>query len=29
MGTEKRMAMALGVENLDDVAKEIEQLFKI
>ncbi len=28
MGTEKRMAMALGVENLDDVAKEIEQLFK-
>jgi 4-hydroxy-3-polyprenylbenzoate decarboxylase len=28
MGTEKRMAMALGVEKLDDVAKEIEQLFK-
>ena len=28
MGTEKRMAMALGVERLDDVAHEIEQLFK-
>jgi len=28
MGTEKRMAMALGVTNLDDVAKEIESLFK-
>lgn len=28
MGTEKRMAMALGVENLDDIAKEIETLFK-
>lgn len=28
MGTEKRMAMALGVENLDDIAKEIENLFK-
>ncbi|MBL0095564.1 MAG: menaquinone biosynthesis decarboxylase [Bacteroidetes bacterium] len=28
MGTEKRMAMALGVEKLDDVAAEIEQLFK-
>lgn len=28
MGTEKRMAMALGVENLDDIAKEIEALFK-
>lgn len=28
MGTEKRMAMALGVSHLDDVALEIEQLFK-
>ena len=28
MGTEKRMAMALGVEKLDDVAREIEGLFK-
>ncbi|MFN8153777.1 MAG: menaquinone biosynthesis decarboxylase [Bacteroidia bacterium] len=28
MGTEKRMAMALGVEKLDDVAGEIEDLFK-
>lgn len=28
MGTEKRMAMALGVQKLDDVAKEIEGLFK-
>lgn len=28
MGTEKRMAMALGVEKLDDVAHEIEGLFK-
>lgn len=28
MGTEKRMAMALGVEKLDDVAQEIEKLFK-
>ncbi len=28
MGTEKRMAMALGVEKLDDVAHEIEHLFK-
>ena len=28
MGTEKRMAMALGVEKLDDVAHEIENLFK-
>ncbi len=27
MGTEKRMAMALGVIKLDDVAKEIEKLF--
>ena len=28
MGTEKRMAMALGVKKLDDIAHEIEQLFK-
>lgn len=28
MGTEKRMAMALGVEKLDDIAHEIEKLFK-
>lgn len=28
MGTEKRMAMALGVERLDQVAEEIESLFK-
>ncbi len=28
-GSEKRMCMALGVENLDDVAKEIETLFKL
>lgn len=28
MGTEKRMAMALGVEKLDDIAKRIEKLFK-
>ncbi|MDQ3050715.1 MAG: menaquinone biosynthesis decarboxylase [Bacteroidota bacterium] len=28
MGTEKRMAMALGVNQLDDIAKEIENLFK-
>ncbi len=28
MGTEKRMAMALGVEKLDDVAAQIEHLFK-
>ncbi len=28
MGTEKRMAMALGVEKLDDIAHEIEHLFK-
>src|ERR1041385_2954960 len=27
MGSEKRMALALGVKNLDDVGKEIEQLF--
>ena len=29
MGSEKRMAMALGVEHLDDVAAEIESLFKM
>ena len=28
-GSEKRMCMALGVEHLDDVAKEIEGLFKL
>jgi 4-hydroxy-3-polyprenylbenzoate decarboxylase len=28
MGTEKRMAMALGVDRLDQVAEEIESLFK-
>ncbi|MEO5945802.1 MAG: menaquinone biosynthesis decarboxylase [Chitinophagaceae bacterium] len=28
-GSEKRMCMALGVEHLDDVAKEIENLFKL
>jgi 4-hydroxy-3-polyprenylbenzoate decarboxylase len=28
MGTEKRMAMALGVNKLDDVAAQIENLFK-
>ncbi|MBL7922641.1 MAG: menaquinone biosynthesis decarboxylase [Bacteroidia bacterium] len=28
MGTEKRMAMALGVNQLDEVAQEIEALFK-
>ena len=27
MGTEKRMAMALGVNELDDVGREIEKLF--
>ncbi len=27
MGSEKRMAMALGVERLDDIGKQIEQLF--
>ncbi|MDP4264073.1 MAG: UbiD family decarboxylase, partial [Bacteroidota bacterium] len=27
-GSEKRMSMALGVHQLDDVAKEIEALFK-
>lgn len=28
MGTEKRMAMALGVESLDEIAVQIEDLFK-
>src|SRR5215208_2873070 len=28
-GSEKRMCLALGVDHLDDVAKEIEQLFKL
>src|ERR1044072_7869219 len=28
-GSEKRMCMALGVDQLDDVAKEIEGLFKL
>lgn len=28
MGTEKRMAMALGVNSLDDIGREIEELFK-
>lgn len=28
MGTEKRMAMALGVNSLDDIGREIEDLFK-
>src|SRR5205809_7681587 len=28
-GSERRMCMALGVKQLDDVAKEIEQLFKL
>src|SRR4051812_41300328 len=28
MGTEKRMAMALGVKKLDDIAAQIEGLFK-
>jgi 4-hydroxy-3-polyprenylbenzoate decarboxylase len=28
MGTEKRMAMALGVERLDDIASDMERLFK-
>ena len=27
-GTEKRMAMSLGVKNLDDVGKQIEELLK-
>ncbi|OQP52556.1 menaquinone biosynthesis decarboxylase [Niastella yeongjuensis] len=28
-GSEKRMCLALGVEHLDDVAREIENLFKL
>src|SRR6187431_2525284 len=28
-GSERRMCMALGVQHLDDVAKEIENLFKL
>ena len=28
-GSEKRMCMALGVEHLDDVAKQIDELFKL
>ena len=28
-GSEKRMCLALGVQHLDDVAKEIEDLFKL
>ncbi|MEI8279856.1 MAG: menaquinone biosynthesis decarboxylase [Bacteroidota bacterium] len=28
MGNDKRMCMALGVKDLDDVAKDIEELFK-
>lgn len=28
-GSEKRMCLALGVDHLDDVAKEIEELFKL
>ena len=28
MGTEKRMAMALGVDKLDDISAQIETLFK-
>jgi len=28
MGSEKRMAMALGVKNLDDIGREIEKLFQ-
>ncbi|OJY95816.1 MAG: menaquinone biosynthesis decarboxylase [Sphingobacteriales bacterium 40-81] len=28
-GSEKRMCMALGVQHLDDIAKEIEALFKL
>lgn len=29
MGSERRMCMALGVESLDEVAREIENLFKM
>src|SRR5881392_3123266 len=28
-GSDKRMCMALGVERLDDVTKEIESLFRL
>lgn len=28
-GSERRMCLALGVKNLDDVAREIEELFKL
>jgi 4-hydroxy-3-polyprenylbenzoate decarboxylase len=28
-GSERRMCMALGVDHLDDVAREIEELFKL
>lgn len=28
-GSERRMCMALGVKSLDDIAKEIEELFKL
>ena len=28
MGTEKRMAMALGVKHLDIIAEDMEELFK-
>src|SRR5712671_7391274 len=28
-GSERRMCMALGVDHLDDVAKEIETLFRL
>lgn len=28
MGTEKRMAMALGVQHLDDISRDMEALFK-
>ena len=28
-GSERRMCLALGVQHLDDVAKEIENLFKL
>src|SRR6266496_5136941 len=28
-GSEKRMCLALGVEHLDDTAREIEDLFKL
>src|SRR5213075_1667045 len=28
-GNEKRMCMAIGVNHLDDMAKQIEQLFKL